>query len=570
MVNEGAGQRPSPAAMLRMLFGMIAVVALVLGYVGLATYLRQRPDLGRSVADLTYYDLQLFVMDSVPLDRGGPYPLTLEIARFAAPAVTVYALIDAIYVLFSDRLRRFRIRRLRGHHVVCGTSPAARVLAERLRATGERVVTVSPQDDGDLGVGHHHLVGDPSQTRMLQWAGAHRARVLYAFSDDSAANARVALTAQRLHRNRREPLIAYMYVADPDLCQGLRARRLGLAQGPGFRLDFFNPAQLAARAFLEENPLKQEDRRVLIVGLTPFGREVAVELARQRQMLTDAGRGVMTLVDPDASRIVAELEARYAFLREWDLNVIDCETTEFEAGALESPERTFLCQHEAEEALRLALTAVGLWRNTAGQIVVSVDQSATYGQAFAVQPGGPLLDGLSGQLTVQGIFDTACDPARIGDDLIEQFARAMHEHYVRDRIRQGETRWVNTSLVPWRELPETLRNANRSQATDIGRKLAAITATLAPRVDAAPHFSFTADELERLARMEHIRWAREREREGWSHGPLRDNDRRLHPDLVEWQNLSEEAKSKDLNAIRVLPEILADAGFQIVRLPPPD
>ena len=41
-----------------------------------------------------------------------------------------------------------------------------------------------------------------------------------------------------------------------------------------------------------------------------------------------------------------------------------------------------------------------------------------------------------------------------------------------------------------------------------------------------------------------------------------------HPDLVDWQYLSGAAKDKDRDAIRELPAILRQAGFQILRLPP--
>jgi hypothetical protein len=577
MASERAAQRPSPVTMLRLLFAAAAVASVVLGCAGLSAYLRHRPDLGGAVADIVYYDLQLFVMDSVPLDRGGPYPLALEIARFMAPTVTVYALVDALYMVFSDRLRRFRISRLRGHHLVCGTGAAARGLADRLCAVGERVVTVGAEQDWGLGGRHFHLVGDPSQSSVLQQAGVRRARTLYAFTPDSAVNARITLTAQRLRRQQRDPLAAHMYVADPDLCQSLRARRLGLGQAPGFRLDFFNPAQLAARFLLEEDPLRSTDGHVLVVGLTEFGREVVVELARQRRILADpaVARPVMTLVDPDASRVAERLKGRYAFLREWKLIPLDRSPLDLDLRQMAVPDdtpalpdRTFLCDDDTDGMLRMALTAVRLWQQAAGRIVVAVDQSATYGHAFAAHPDGPLLDDLSGRLRIHGIFDAACDPVRIGDDLIEQLARAIHEHYVLDRMRAGETHWDNNSLVPWSRLPETLRDANRGQAMDIGNKLTTIDATLAPRVDADLEFSFDADEVDRLARMEHRRWTKERERNGWRFGPMRDDDRKLHPNMVDWQHLSEEAREKDRDAVRALPGILADAGFQIVRLTP--
>jgi len=50
------------------------------------------------------------------------------------------------------------------------------------------------------------------------------------------------------------------------------------------------------------------------------------------------------------------------------------------------------------------------------------------------------------------------------------------------------------------------------------------------------------------------------------YGRVREGNQ--HPDLVDWQYLSEIAQNKDRAAIRELPTILWQAGFQILRLPP--
>jgi hypothetical protein len=66
--------------------------------------------------------------------------------------------------------------------------------------------------------------------------------------------------------------------------------------------------------------------------------------------------------------------------------------------------------------------------------------------------------------------------------------------------------------------------------------------------------------------MEHDRWMAERHAQGYTYGP--DRVGKQHPDLVDWQYLSESAGEKDRDAVRELPAILRQAGFQILRLPP--
>src|SRR5215211_6348135 len=72
----------------RIVFTALAVLAVILGYVGLAEFLPGQPEYrDAGFLDIVYYDLQLFVLDSAPLQQATNLPVTLQVARFAAPAV---------------------------------------------------------------------------------------------------------------------------------------------------------------------------------------------------------------------------------------------------------------------------------------------------------------------------------------------------------------------------------------------------------------------------------------------------------------------------------------------------
>ncbi len=78
---------------LRVTFSILAVVALILGFIGLEIYLPSPLgwDNWRRDLDLLYYDLQLFVLSANPV-QGGPFPWQLNVARFLAPSTTAYAI----------------------------------------------------------------------------------------------------------------------------------------------------------------------------------------------------------------------------------------------------------------------------------------------------------------------------------------------------------------------------------------------------------------------------------------------------------------------------------------------
>ncbi|MDX6588636.1 MAG: hypothetical protein QOI31_3109 [Solirubrobacterales bacterium] len=151
----------------------------------------------------------------------------------------------------------------------------------------------------------------------------------------------------------------------------------------------------------------------------------------------------------------------------------------------------------------------------------------------------------------------------MGSELIESIARAQHSNYVREQTARGETSDGNLSLVAWDELPEPLRQSSRRYAEGVKSKLDAIGAK-AVVGDGQP-FKFTEEELEMLARFEHDRWAGDLARDGWVPGPVKDPERKEHPLLVGWDELSEAEREKDRDAVRNIPAVLRDAGYGIAR-----
>jgi hypothetical protein len=181
-----------------------------------------------------------------------------------------------------------------------------------------------------------------------------------------------------------------------------------------------------------------------------------------------------------------------------------------------------------------------------------------------------LLSGITAESSSIVLFDVlerSSRPDFVLNGTIERLARAVHAAYVRDQLAAGHTPADNPSLRDWDGLPETTKEANRAQAADVGTKLAAVDCRLQAWTDwTGEGVRFTAEEIERMAVLEHERWSRERRAEGWTAGP-RDVERKLNPHLVHWDELPEEVKDYNRNAVRALPELLTFAGFEIVRAP---
>jgi RyR domain/TrkA-N domain len=571
----------------RVVFAVVAVVAFALGYAGLDDYLRGQP--GHSVLDLVYYDLQLFVLDSAPLQAGGPFPPALEVARFTAPAATAYALAVAVQAILARQLEVLRMRRARGHTIVCGAQVHAGFLAQQLRAAGQRVVLIDPAPATRMAVsppppGVWHVVGDPRDPAVLRRAGAARAREVVAITSDSAVNAEVAVAMRELASTQRAtPVQCFAEVNDRELCAALVAQTLIAHDAVHLRLEFFNQHDRAARSLVDRYPLAGDQDSapcVLVVGAGRLGQAVVAELARRwEQQRSSHGAPPLNLCVLDAKVSVEHLRERMPFVRAvgtFHARAVDpAEVTSVDAlmvpdstGAARLPTHVYVCLDSDDDGMAFGLTALRLL--VAGnprpglQLVIAVTNSTVFGRVLTTSASSMPSLGPS-QLCLHNVVETVYSIDVLRRGIVEDIAKAVHERYVRAAQARGDTVATNPSMAPWEGLPEHLKESNRSQVADIGNKLRSINCAVVPTIDAAP-FAFRDDELDRLARLEHQRWLQERTRQGWRYGSVRDDKRKLHPDLVDWADLSEQSKEKDRDAVQNIPRLLRATGFQILRL----
>jgi hypothetical protein len=163
------------------------------------------------------------------------------------------------------------------------------------------------------------------------------------------------------------------------------------------------------------------------------------------------------------------------------------------------------------------------------------------------------------------LMERTCKPQAIWDGgTYEMLAHAIHEDYLRNAALRSETPQTNSSMVPWNDLSENLRESNRNQAENIALKLreSGYDFALAAEWDLQP-LQFPAEVVEEMAKMEHRRFVDERLREGWKYGWPKDDQKKISPTLIPWDELSEEEKDKDRDPVRSIPAFLARAGYRV-------
>ena len=144
-------------------------------------------------------------------------------------------------------------------------------------------------------------------------------------------------------------------------------------------------------------------------------------------------------------------------------------------------------------------------------------------------------------------------------------------------------------------LPESLLqdeiSQNHHSASSIPEKLAAAGLAVVPISANIPEVEFTKDELEKVSRLEHIRWTRHHIDAGWSFDAVKQKPLKLHDALVAWDEeervkvaglygksyaarmgtekgkvLSEHYRNLDRLISMAIPWLLESAGYKMIRL----
>jgi hypothetical protein len=163
-----------------------------------------------------------------------------------------------------------------------------------------------------------------------------------------------------------------------------------------------------------------------------------------------------------------------------------------------------------------------------------------------------------------GFWDRTCTKALIDNGSREILGQAIHEMYCLEQQATGSI--TQASRTSWDGLSEELRESNRAQADHMIVKAKAIGCRVDTLRDwGSDLYRLSPYEVHKIARMEHDRWCEEKSRKGWKYGKVRNDAKRIHDDLCPWEELTSEAKYKDIATVMKIPRTLARVDLQLVK-----
>ncbi len=143
---------------------------------------------------------------------------------------------------------------------------------------------------------------------------------------------------------------------------------------------------------------------------------------------------------------------------------------------------------------------------------------------------------------------------------IELLAIAIHARYNEKRLEEHPEQPL--AYPDFSALPDDLKYSNLRQAQSIVERLESAGYVLGPKGQPSAVKEFPPRVLERMAELEHEAWVKERVASGWMPGE-KDTVRKTTPYLVPYDELSEEIKDYDRDAIRHIPALAETIGMAV-------
>ncbi len=574
-------------------FGALAVAAFSMGLVG---FLMLPPPGGPlQIDDAIFNTLSLFLME-LRVGDSQLLPLELNIARFLAPALTGYAVLQGALVLLERFHERMRRRRLHGHTVVCGLGQRGRFLILDRSEAGQTVAAIDSNPEPDVLAackkqGISLITGNAADPSALFAAGILQAKEAFVFTRDDNVNLEIvhAIVEARLKAaedGALDRLDCYLSISDLKLSDLIPIHTGYLEPRANLQIGVSNISQAAARDLWEKMvalarksegclPLASDEKRrahVVIHGFGTVGRAILFQLAR----LAHFANGLQTRVtlidacldDYSASEGDGFTDERLSRCsRVLDLKVIPAAPgSRVARQAVQELLATdgellthIVCRETDAKSLDLAIDINEMIRHADEdeiRVFVRLTQSAGINK-FLVdnrKKEDPLRN-----LNGFGLFQETFSLPAICRTKINGLAQAIHIHFMEGNRSPTDP----AARESWQKLPEYLKEANRAAAEHIIIKCLTVGCDTGRDKDGIPTGEKLEEQMEALARMEHDRWMADKVLQGFSYGELTDKKQMTHKCIVPWDKLSEEDKEKDRAHIRDIPKLMGSTRSRV-------
>jgi hypothetical protein len=542
--------------------------------------------------------IQAVVLDPKP----GDFTLYLH---FFINLTLAWAVLKIFMASAGLKIDNFFTKNIIKHHVIIVSTPAKNSDQETKNvhkmmplaidlagaiASDKKVVLVADEIDDyrravlwERGVRVLNYTGN--FTGMLKASGAAKANTLIALCDDPLDN--IAICRAALSPTLRNNNLQVRCLISPMRKKHLFNPEEYFEKDTLVRLRIFNQAEMLARKlFLEFPPdatvAQSSDRvHIILLGLTAPS-EALIHQAVKLGHYKSGKQPKITIVDSDIESKLAQARAQMNSLKKWiqiiqcdvDLELIEASKIESLLSSKDSVTMVYICSNDEIINLRLAILFLEIMEKNIGP-----NQITSFKVVALDPPGGTVLSDFylygkhAGKFHTFSLVGTDQNLKKsvladsLLSDLDDNVSRSLHGSYVEkdlQMLKDNPDHKAHPYSVPWDQLPENIRNANRAVADHFEIKLRAIGCKMVAK-ELGKEARLNTAEIEQLAYMEHQRWWADRSINGWKFAKTRDDQNKLHPNMIPYNELSEADKQKDRDSVLKMLDVVRSEGYRVVR-----
>jgi TrkA family protein len=596
------------------LFPQMVLFTLLLGTLGFHQHGALHDDPISWLSSL-YLSLQLFVMNSggVP----SPIPITLEVSRFLAPALTAGGIFLALWEPLNQNFVLFKIRFWKNHIIVCGLSKKAELLIlDHLKQADGKVNIVVIEPNAEHGSISHMrkkgvivLEGNAVDEEMLHKANVLNAKFLLALTNDETINIHVAQRATQIYNHYPANILpnnilqVVLHIDDfytMNIFKEFHEKAIpenDQFRKGGSKMDYhvFSIYQLAAMFMIDNfcpdkyaslNGKEDPAAHLLILGDNLAAQYLVLEAA-QMYHFANLKQTRITVVAEDVLVIESKINSLYPFLKKAvDLRYInkldffsdDCPVSCDEISvcfvALDDDGKSVYYSRKLRQHL------FSQSRNTMDASLRSYNRYADFEKSLppikTLLPRNTALVHIFKDVAFEmqalnieliNMDEEVCNKRTIVDNRKEEDFIAKHIHYEWAKSQATKNKVsVGTMQQEWDKIKDAQKDSNRLPARHLFIKLRFVNADLSDR-ESGEELDFDTLEPEvwdKIARMEHNRWNAEKFINGFvkvdiptdkNLGNFLKGNLKCHWDLIPFDDLSAETQAYDTFTFKMAPVI---------------
>ena len=485
--------------------------------------------------------------DAVVVDHQYDEHWTVGVGRWGIKAIFAVAIFQSAILIFSRQWRHLYFRQTKDHSVYVGLAAQSEVLASHDLEKGLRVAVLDADEQhsarGTLeGKGVFFQYGALGDKQLLAKARMATARRVVVATGNDEENVGVAEKIVEIIRGEGdfsgEAVEILVCMDSRDFCEVLMARWEPLRKpSKKYSVKLVRFRAVAVRELVNRMTreiaaipqVRQRGPRVLLMASEMTDDVLAAAIvfmqisgdARPQFWVNSADQNGKAhfLRRYPAIELVADVH----FINENLHTIANCE----ELAGLEL-DAAVICSEREIDALAIAeqLLRSGMFEVARIKVLLNKLQQ--------LELVGDL------RLEVLSLAKEGMESPELCDTDAEKEARKTHEAYLNGLSE--ESRKTKPAAKDWMFLAEEFKDSNR-------------LAVLHRQIKRTIYSGFSGEDqgavLEMLSVSEHQRWMAEKIINGWRFGVHRNDEKRIHPDIMPYDSLSDEIKSYDRTQVRV-------------------